>query len=318
MSKMIGSNHVSSGKPLVEKDEIGMNVRKDEVEYEVEVSPPQMAFAVWRGVGIDGTGSGMRHRANAQGTPSCVLPLLRGLPPSSWPAVAQIPSERPVLQRTRSSDRRDDGGDIDHGNDETRQWTIWADWLGVPAFTFLALIGALIARGEDHRRVFHLLRPDFNWERERAAQVAAGVSLGISAIDLYPDALPCLEALRAEGYQLGLAGNQPAEATPLLGALGLPVDWIAPSADWGVEKPSPAFFARLIQEVGYQPEEIAYVGDRVDTDVAPARAAGMLAIFVHRGPWGYAHALHGRVDEAAIRLELLVELPQALKQVTLG
>jgi HAD superfamily hydrolase (TIGR01662 family) len=177
--------------------------------------------------------------------------------------------------------------------DETRQWTIWADWLGVLAFTFLALIGALIARGEDHRRVFHLVRPDFNWERERAAQVAAGVPLGLSAANLYPDALPCLEALRAEGYRLGLAGNQSTEVTPLLEALGLPVDWIATSADWGVEKPSPAFFARLIQEVGYKPGEIAYVGDRIDNDVTPARVAGMLAIFVRRGPWGYIHALQG-------------------------
>jgi FMN phosphatase YigB (HAD superfamily) len=202
--------------------------------------------------------------------------------------------------------------------DETRQWTTWAAWLGVPAFTFMALMGALIARGEDHRRVFRLVRPDFNWERERAAQVAACVSWGMSATDLYPDALPCLAALRAEGYRLGLAGNQPAEATPLLEALGLPVDWIATSADWGVEKPSPAFFARLIQEVGYPPEEIAYVGDRIDNDVAPARTAGMLPIFVRRGPWGFAHALQGRGDEAAIRLDSLEELPQALKRVTFG
>ena len=33
--------------------------------------------------------------------------------------------------------------------------------------------------------------------------------------------------------------------------------------------------------------EIACVGDRVDNDVAPARATGMLAVHIRRGPWGH-------------------------------
>ncbi|HEU0025923.1 MAG TPA: HAD family hydrolase [Ktedonobacterales bacterium] len=198
--------------------------------------------------------------------------------------------------------------------DETRQKTIWADWLGVPAFTFMGLLGAAIERGEDHQQVYHQVRPGFDWKRERAAQIAAGIPWAIAAADLYPDALPCLEALRVEGYRVGLAGNQPADAEQLLREMGLPVDYIATSAGWGVEKPSPAFFARVIEEAGVPAAEIAYVGDRVDNDIIPAKAAGMLAIFLRRGPWGYTHALHRQDDMADIRLESLMELPAALRR----
>ena len=33
-------------------------------------------------------------------------------------------------------------------------------------------------------------------------------------------------------------------------------------------------------------DELAYVGDRVDNDVLPAAAAGLVAVHVRRGPWG--------------------------------
>ena len=38
--------------------------------------------------------------------------------------------------------------------DETRVWSIWADELGIPRLTFLAALGAVIARGGQHPDVF--------------------------------------------------------------------------------------------------------------------------------------------------------------------
>jgi FMN phosphatase YigB (HAD superfamily) len=58
------------------------------------------------------------------------------------------------------------------------------------------------------------------------------------------------------------------------------------------EKPSPEFFAKIVAESSYAPNEIAYVRDRLDNDIRPALAAGMLAVLVRRGPWGYIHAAH--------------------------
>jgi FMN phosphatase YigB (HAD superfamily) len=72
----------------------------------------------------------------------------------------------------------------------------------------------------------------------------------------------------------------------MLHEAGAPADVVASSASWGVEKPDPRFFARIVAESGFLPAEIAYVGDRVDNDVIPAAEAGMVAIHLRRGPWG--------------------------------
>jgi len=55
--------------------------------------------------------------------------------------------------------------------------------------------------------------------------------------------------------------------------------------------------------------ELAYVGDRVDNDVLPAAAAGMVAVHVRRGPWG---RLQRTLPEAALGLDDLASLPDAL------
>src|SRR4029079_8560180 len=105
--------------------------------------------------------------------------------------------------------------------------------------------------------------------------------------DVYPDVRPCLVALRALGFQIGIAANQPDRAAEIRQVIGVELDFAATSAAWGVAKPSPAFFERIAAELALPPSAIAYVGDRVDNDVEPARAAGMCAIFVRRGPWAW-------------------------------
>jgi len=58
--------------------------------------------------------------------------------------------------------------------------------------------------------------------------------------------------------------------------------------------------------------EIAYVGDRLDNDICPAVAAGMVAVFVRRGPWGYIYGAHPDAAQGHIRVESLDELPERL------
>lgn len=187
--------------------------------------------------------------------------------------------------------------------DETRAWSALADRVGVTRLALFAALGALIERGEDHRLVWDLLgvdRPPSDGK--------------IEAVDFYPDALPCLRAVRQAGYTVGLAGNQPAGAEEALGRLGLPVDFIASSARWSVEKPSPLFFDRVSAEVGLRPEQVAYVGDRLDNDVLPAKAAGMFAVFIRRGPWGHLHAHRAEAALADARIDSLGELTTVLRQ----
>ena len=198
--------------------------------------------------------------------------------------------------------------------DETRLWRAWADWLGVPHFAFFAMMGAGIERDEHHQRVFDLVRPGFDLEREEATRVAAGVPNGFTAEDIYPDVVPCLRELRAAGYLLGIAGNQPAAAERVMAELGVPVEVVASSQTWGVEKPSRAFFERIVREAGVPAHEIAYVGDRLDNDVLPALASGMVAVHLRRGPWGYLHALRPEAQRAHLRLDSLAALPDALRR----
>lgn len=197
--------------------------------------------------------------------------------------------------------------------DETRSWARWADWLGVPHLTFMAVLGAVIAQRRHHVEAFRYFRDGFDLAAERAAKHAAGLGWEVEESDLYPDALPTLVALRARGYRLAVMANQPVEVMPLLESL--PVDRVATSEGWGVAKPDPAFFARVAQEVGAPPARIAYVGDRVDNDVLPAKRAGMVAVHLRRGPWGYLHATWPEVDEADLRITALAQLPSALEEI---
>jgi FMN phosphatase YigB (HAD superfamily) len=196
---------------------------------------------------------------------------------------------------------------------EDRIWRGWADWYGVPSLTFLGALGAVIERRAHHLDVFSYFDDDFDLDRVQAERAAAGTAYDFGPADLYADALPCLRALKEAGYLVGVAGNQPAHVTEaFFGSCGVALDVVASSAGWGVEKPDPAFFARVADAAGLPARAIAYVGDRVDNDVVPAAAAGLTAVFLRRGPWGYVHARWPEAAAAALRIESLTELPAAL------
>lgn len=196
--------------------------------------------------------------------------------------------------------------------DETRHWGEWADFLGVPRLTLFTALGVVMARGESLRRVFEIFRPDLDFANVRQLRAAQGYRYDFLASDLYPDAVPCLAALKSRGLKVLIAGNQPVEAEAALARLGVPADLIASSAGWGVAKPDPAFFQRVIDAAGEPPDSIAYIGDRMDNDVLPARAAGMVAVLLRRGPWGWMHAERPDIDAAHLLLHDLASLPDAL------
>lgn len=194
--------------------------------------------------------------------------------------------------------------------DETRLWETWADSLEIPRFTFLATLGGVIARGEDHRRVFELLRPDLSTD-ELFARRSGGPRFGPD--DLYPDALPCLQDLRARGYRVGAAGNTTTEVEEALRLCGFEFDVVGSSEGWNVWKPSPLFFARIVELAECEPHEIVYVGDRVDNDVVPAATAGLVPVFIRRGPWAVLHGDRPEASIARARIDSLADLPEVLR-----
>lgn len=200
--------------------------------------------------------------------------------------------------------------------DETRHWSEWADFLGVPRLTLFTALGVTMWRGEPHRKVFEIFRPDLDLGTARRQRAAQGYRYEFLPTDLYPDAIPCLTALRERGLKVIVAGNQPVEAEAALQRLDLPADIIVTSGGLGVAKPDPAFFTRVIDIAGESAQDIAYVGDRLDNDVLPALAAGMVAVLLRRGPWGWMHAERPDAVRAHLLLKDLKSLPDALS--TLG
>lgn len=96
----------------------------------------------------------------------------------------------------------------------------------------------------------------------------------LSEADPYQDVGPALAALREKGLRVAIAGNRTAHVGQLLREPDLPVDEIATSGEWGVAKPDPRFFARVLDLVGTPPDKTVYVGDHPANDIRPAKAAG--------------------------------------------
>lgn len=200
--------------------------------------------------------------------------------------------------------------------DESTEYGTWADWLGVPRHTFHAMFGAVIAQGRDYRETFQEFRPGFDLYEEREKRAAAGKPESFGEQDLYADVRDALAALRADGLWLGIAGNQTVRAGRILRELfTADVDLIGTSDDWGASKPDRAFFDRVADVVPVEVDEMLYVGDRVDNDIAPARKAGMHTALVRRGPWA---TIQWRTDQAqklpTFRVESLLELSPLIQQ----
>ncbi len=176
--------------------------------------------------------------------------------------------------------------------DETRTWETVADACRVPRFTLMALVGAAIERGDSHLHAFDWL----GVEPPRRAFFDE---------QLYPDAVACLERCREAGLRVGAVGNMAIDHENLIRPH---VDFVSSSERWGVEKPTRAFFERVLAEAGRPAGEVAYVGDRVDNDVSPALAAGLVGVHIRRGPWGHLH----EPPPESIRIRSLDELPGAL------
>ncbi len=101
----------------------------------------------------------------------------------------------------------------------------------------------------------------------------------------YADVRPALERL-AKNHRLALASNTVGTARPWLERHGLTEFFrlLFLSNEVGHRKPQPEFFAGLIAACGGGPTAMLMVGDRTDTDLAPALSSGMHAALVRRFP----------------------------------
>ena len=105
-----------------------------------------------------------------------------------------------------------------------------------------------------------------------------------NSVELYPDALPALERMRAAWPVASLTnGNADLER------IGLHLHFAhrISARDVGVAKPDARIFLAAAEKLGIAPENILHVGDDPELDVAGARDAGMRTAWINRAghPW---------------------------------
>lgn len=120
-------------------------------------------------------------------------------------------------------------------------------------------------------------------------------SIGARAV--LPESQEVVLELFRRGYRLGLVSNTTSsvEVPALLKELEITgcFETVILSAVVGKRKPNPAILLEATQRMGIAPEHCAYIGDRVDRDVAASRQAGFSKALILRNP----------NDAASVRME---------------
>ena len=141
---------------------------------------------------------------------------------------------------------------------------------------------------------------------EIASECATGIEQGWEVsenFELFEDALPVLDELRAARLRIGLVSNGIRDLSEFVAHHRLDVDAAVGSRAHGRVKPHPTIFQAALELLGTTPQESVMVGDSLEEDVEGARALGMRAILIDRG---------NRHPETEERLTDLYGLPAAL------
>ena len=104
-------------------------------------------------------------------------------------------------------------------------------------------------------------------------------------IELRPGVDALLRRLAGSGLALAIVANQPHKMRRELERVGIHHHFthVELPGDDGIRKPDPRFFLRACDALAVAPERAIMVGDRIDNDIAPARALGMRAVRLRTG-----------------------------------
>lgn len=132
-----------------------------------------------------------------------------------------------------------------------------------------------------------LISQEFLGGLDRKAELVAATDKfwSFAQSDLYADAITALQQMQELGLKTAIVANQPARVMDSLAAHGVLdlIDFAAISGVIGFEKPDPRLFQSALEAVDVAPSATLHVGNRIDTDVRPAKALGMSTAWVLRG-----------------------------------
>jgi putative hydrolase of the HAD superfamily len=125
--------------------------------------------------------------------------------------------------------------------------------------------------------------------------------------ELFDDALPVVQTLKARGFKIGVTSNWESWLTDLLTTKKLAdfIEFAAISGGVGFEKPDRRIFDLSVARAGFPASAVLHVGDSVTSDVHGAVAAGLRAILLDRNG---AHA--GTDVPKVTNLYELLDLPE--------
>ncbi len=145
--------------------------------------------------------------------------------------------------------------------------------------------------------------------------VMVEILLGMLRFRVHPEVPVVLSRLRQAGVRLVVASNWDASLAGVLDTVGLGalLDGVVTSAGAGVAKPDPRLLQAALALAGVAAAEAVHVGDSLDEDVGAARAAGVAAVLLARGPDGYGPGDRPGAGPAGISvIGSLAELPALL------
>ncbi len=118
---------------------------------------------------------------------------------------------------------------------------------------------------------------------------------------LYPDAVPVLRALHAEGLTMGVISDWGVSLWPIMHAHGLNqyFDFAVISAALRYAKPHPHLFEMALKRANAIPDYTIHVGDSYVLDVLGARSMGIQGVLIDR---------LGKVDPAHVDVPVIRDL----------
>ena len=133
------------------------------------------------------------------------------------------------------------------------------------------------------------------------------------------DAIPMLNTLKEQGYQLGLISNasysRDVRSQLDKNNLSTFFEQTLISAEVGFRKPHPMIFQKALKFFDVEPTQAVMVGDTLNADIIGSRRMGMKNIWIAR--WASAPSTHYRDDMIVpdLTIQRLSQIPLLLKNL---
>jgi putative hydrolase of the HAD superfamily len=143
---------------------------------------------------------------------------------------------------------------------------------------------------------------------DRVRQRMRAMVGNLDVFQLRPEVDGLLRRLRGRGLKLGIVANQPEAARERLARVGIGdlFDYLGLSGLSGLRKPDPRAYTAAAEALGVAASACIMVGDRIDNDIAPAKALGMAAILLRSG----RHRRQRPRSEAEVPDAVVTDVPE--------